>query len=189
MPNAFIPRATVHEWSEAIGQDPAQHTAALSRLLRDQRRLSKFIEENRESMLSGTGGVAMYLVGVILRMFELAGGRMRTATWEQVRDAEAKVGAAVDTLLPLDDKLAERARTISWRAQPHILDEALMALYMREKTPNEPDLEDAEKLKTYLLLWVCTEVLDAIWTPPASFKGETAYSYVHIVPPPLGKLK
>ena len=32
MPNAFIPRDTVHEWSESIGNNPQEHQAALSRL-------------------------------------------------------------------------------------------------------------------------------------------------------------
>src|SRR5688572_27769879 len=82
MPNPFIPRPTVHEWSERIGDDPLQHQASLSRLLKEQRRLSKFIDENRASMQPATAGVALYLVGVVIRMYELAGGRMKTATWE-----------------------------------------------------------------------------------------------------------
>ena len=183
MSNPYMPRDAVHAWSEAIGADPRAHAAALARLLKDQRRLSKFIEENKASMESGTGGVAMYLVGVVCRMFELAGGRMKGATWENTRDAEKRIGAVVDQLLPLDAKLPERARSISWRAQPHVLDEALMALYQRPQAPNEPDLKEAEKLKTYLLLWVAVEVLDASWTPAPGFQGETSYTYKHIDPP------
>jgi hypothetical protein len=182
MPNAAIARATVHDWSESIGNDPASQQAALSRLLKEQRRLGRFIEENRASMQGGTGGIATYLVGVVIRMFDLAGGRLRAATWEQVREASARVGAAVPELLPVDAKFAERVRAVSWRAQPHILDEALMALFGRPRAEDEADLADAEKAKIFFLLWVATEVLDANWSPPASFQGESSYSYVHIEP-------
>jgi len=182
MPNPFIPRLTVHDWSEKIGEDPAEHQAALTRLLKDQRRLSKFIEENRESLEPATSGVAVYLVGVIARMFDLAGGRLRGATWEQVRDVSARVGAEVEALLPADAGFAERARGVSWRAQPHILDEALMALFQRESAEGEADLTDAEKVKVYLLLWVATEVLDSNWKVPSGFAGESTYTYVPLEP-------
>lgn len=182
MPNPYMPRQTVHAWSEQIGDDPTQHQAALSRLLKDQRRLAKFIEENRASMDPASAGVSTYLVGVVARMFDLAGGRLKAATWEQVREAEARIGAAVPDLLPIDEQLAERVRQVSWRAQPHVLDEALMALFMRPTKEDDPDLASAEKAKIFFLLWVATEVLDANWRPPAGFEGESDYSYVHIVP-------
>ena len=182
MPNPFIPRLTVHDWSEKIGQDPSEHQAALTRLLKDQRRLSKFIEENRESMDPATSGVTVYLVGVIARMFDLAGGRLRGATWEQVRDVSAKVGAEVESLLPADASFVERARGVSWRAQPHILDEALMALFQRETAEGETDLPDAEKVKVYLLLWVATEVLDQNWKTAPGYTGDTSYTDVHLEP-------
>jgi hypothetical protein len=177
MPNAFIPRAQVHEWSERIGDDPQQHQASLARLLKEQRRLSKFIEENAASLQPGTGMVANYLVGVIARMFDLAGGRLKSATWEQVRDAEARVAQAVPTLLPLGDGFTDRVRAASGRAQPHILDEAIFALFERPKKTDEPDLPDAEKAKILFLVWVAIEVLDANWRPPATFAGEAKYTY------------
>lgn len=180
MPNAFLPRAIVHDWSETIGANPTDHQAALSRLLRDQRRLSKFIEENRESMSPATGGVAMYLVGVIIRMFELGGGRLHGATWEQIRAAEARVAGLVPQLLPIDGGFPERLRKIPGRAQPHIIDEALLALFERESDEKEADLESAEKAKVAFLLWVAVEVLDANWTPKKGFAGETNYEFVKI---------
>lgn len=182
MANPYIPRATIHAWSEAIGAAPAQHQTALTRLLREQRRLGKFIEENRASMHPATGHVAMYLVGVVVRMFDLAGGRLSGATWEQVRAASARVQAAVPELLPLDDGFPERVRKVEWRAQPHILDEALMALFEREKKEDETDLASEEAAKAFFLLWVATEVLDQNWLPPKSFQGETTYTYVKIDP-------
>lgn len=182
MANPFIPRAWVHEHSDAIGANQEQHQAALNRLLAQQRRLTKFLEENREQMGPATGGVSLYLYGVLARLYDLQGGQLRAATWEQVRDAERKVKAQVQSLLPLDEKFAERARQAD-RAQPHVLDEALMALFSREKpVAGEADLGDAEAAKVYLLMWVANEVLDACWHPPKGFGGEKTYTYVHIEP-------
>jgi hypothetical protein len=180
MPNPFIPRAQVHEWSERIGDDPTNHQTSLSRLLKEQRRLSKFIEENAESMQPGTGMVANYLVGVIARMFDLAGGRLKSATWEQVREAEAKVGAAIPGLLPIGDGFTDRVRKVADRAQPHILDEAIFALFERPKKQDEPDLADAEKAKILFLVWVAIEVLDANWRPPSTFSGESSYTFAPV---------
>lgn len=183
MPKPFIPREQVHAWSESIGHEPMDHQAALQRLLKSQRRISRFVEENAESMNMATGGVAMYMIGVILRLFDLAGGELRSATWAQVRDAEQRVQAAVPELLPLDEGLPERARAIGWRAQPHILDEAIMALFDREPQEGEEALDDVEAFKIYMLMWVATETLDGNWKPAKGFEGLTEYSYVHIDPP------
>lgn len=181
MSNSYIPREQVHEWSEAIGRQPED--ASLTRLLKQQRRLSRWIEENAENLSGQSAGVALYLVGVIARIYDLAGGRLRASTWEQVRATEKRVLGAVDELLPLDEHLPERARAIGWRAQPHILDEALMALFERDATgDNEQDLDLSESLKVYLIMWVATEVLDLNWQPAKDFQGETAYRYVHIEP-------
>ena len=188
MSNAFIPRSQVHAWSEAIGDDPQAHQAALNRLLKDQRRLTRFIEENAENLEGWSAGVATYLTGVIVRMFDLAGGRMRSATWAQIREAEARVNALIPEFMPLDETLPERAHT-GKRAQPHILDEALMALFHRftlerdeDEEPEPGELSPIEAVKTYLMLSVVTDVLDSNWRPPKGFEGETEYSYVHIEP-------
>lgn len=180
MANPIIPRAWVHEHSDAIGAHQEDHQAALNRLLAQQRRLTRFLEENREQMGPATAGVSLYLYGVLARLYDLSGGQLRAATWEQVRDAERKVKAQVPALLPLDDQFAERARKAD-RAQPHLLDEALMALFSREKpVAGEADLGDAEAAKVYLLMWVANEVLDACWHPPKGFVGDATYAYVHI---------
>ena len=181
MANAFVPRETVHQWSETIGANPQEHQAPLNRLLREQRRLARFVDENKESMAPGTAQITTYLVGVVARMFDLAGGQMKAASWDQMRAAEKRVQATVAQLLPVDAGFAARARTVP-RAQPHMLDEALMALFERPKKEGEPDLHEVEKVKCYLTLWVCTEVLDENWRPSKAFQGEKDYTHVPIVP-------
>jgi hypothetical protein len=184
MPKPYIPRPDVHAWSESIGDNQSDHEAALTRLLKEQRRLTRFLEENRESLTPASAGVSVYLYGVLARIYDLAGGRLRSATWAQVRDAEQRVGAEVANLLPLDDGFAERVREVAWRAQPHILDEALMALFERdEQEEGEANLDDGESAKVFLLMWVANEVLDANWRPGPGFAGETTYEYVHIEKP------
>jgi hypothetical protein len=183
MPNLFLPRATVHTWSEQIGDQAAEQQSALSRLLHDQRRLSKFIDENRQSMDPPTASVSLYLVGVVIRLYDMAGGRLRTGTWAQIRDASLRIEGALPDLLPLDDAFPERVRKILWRSQPHILDEALMALFApREKRESEANLSAEESAKVFFLLWVANEVLDSNWSPPREFAGDADYTYVHIEP-------
>lgn len=182
MPNPLIPRARVHAWSEEIGEDPTRHQSAIQRLVREQRRLSRFVEENSRSMETGvTGGVAVYLIGVVLRMFDLAGGRTRNVTWDDVRAAEKRVQGLVDRVLPLGDGFLERARAVP-RAQAHILDEALYALFERDQKGEEAALSENESFKVYLLMWVAAEALDAQWTPPKGFEGAQDYLFTAIDP-------
>jgi hypothetical protein len=180
--NALLPRETVHRWSEEIGNTPAEHQAAITRLLRDQRRLSRFVEENAKSLTGPTGTVAVYLIGVVVRMFDLAGGRLRGATWEDVRAAEQRVQPQVEALLPIDDGFVARARAAP-RAQAHILDEALFALFERPPVEGEPEIDKTEALKAYLLLWVATEALDRNWQPPKGFVGEAEYQFTPVEVP------
>lgn len=180
MGNPLLPRAIVHEWSESIGAHQTEHQSSITRLVREQRRLSRFVEENAKGMSTGvTGGVSVYLIGVVLRMFDLAGGRMRDVTWEQVRAAEARVKALVPQVLPLDDGIVERLRAVP-RAQAHVLDEAIYALMERDVKSEESPLDRTEAFKVYLLLWVATEALDANWTPPKGFVGDATYVFTPV---------
>lgn len=180
--NAFIPRSQIHAWSDAIGEQAHEHSAALQRLLKDQRRLTKFIEENQAEMTGGTPGVCLYLTGVIARMFDLAGGRLKRATWAHIRNAERRVQAKLPELLPLDDDFLDRLHALGDRGQPHIVDEAAMVLFEQDRTDDEEDLDPVEALKVLLVCWVVTEVLDDLWTPPKGFEGESSYTYVPIEP-------
>ena len=182
MSKALMPRPLVHLWSEAIGENPNDHQSALQRLLRDQRRLTKFVEENAEQMDRTTAGVAVYFLGVVVRMFDLAGGRLKSVTWEQVRAAEQRISEAVPQLLPYDAAFFDRVRAISWRAQPHVLDEAMMALFQSARTEQEMEVARTESMKIFFLVWVAVEALDANWLPAKDFAGESTYEYHHIEP-------
>lgn len=184
MTNPYIPRELVHLWSEAMADAPEDHAAALTRLLKEQRRLSRFIQENAEEMEPGTAGVANYMFAVLARLFDMAGGRLKSATWAQVRAAQAKVGAAVGQVLPYDEGFLQRVRQVEDRAQPHILDEALMTLFEKEKQEEEVEVSEQESVKLFFLMWVAVEVLDGNWKPGKDFQGLTSYEYVHIDPEP-----
>ncbi len=178
--NTLIPRQQVHTWSEDIGNQVTHHEASLTRLLKAQRRLTRFLEENQGVMTPQSAGVGLYLLGVVIRMFDLAGGRLRSATWEQIRAASGRVQGVAGDLLPPDKDFPQRVRNVDWRAQPHILDEALMALFEREKKDEEEDLNKDEAMQIFFLLWVATEVLDANWKPQSSFAGEKSYVFTPI---------
>lgn len=183
MANALIPRETVHAWSDAIAEEADQHQAALQRLLKSQRRLTRFIEEERENLHPATAGVCVYMTSVIARMFDLAGGSLRNATWAQIRSASSKIQSSLDTLLPLDDGFVDRFHSVD-RAQAHILDEAAMVLFQTDRGEDEQALDQKEAFKVLLVSWVITEVLDANWRPPRDFAGDDTYTYLHIEPTP-----
>jgi hypothetical protein len=182
MANRLIPREQVHAWSENIAKELMIHQPSIQRLLKSQRRLTRFIEENQESMKPRTVNLSVYMCGVIIRMFDLAGGTLRGATWEEVRAAQQKVAGWLDQLLPFDEGFVDRFHAIEGRAQAHLLDEAAMAMLQREPGEGEEEVERAEALKILLLCCVITEVLDANWRPPADFVGEESYTYHHIEP-------
>lgn len=183
MTNRYIPRPQIHAWSEAISDQLEDHQSSLQRLLAANRRLTRYIEQNEEHFAPQTRSVCVYMTGVIARMFELAGGRLRNATWEQVHAAERKVQSQLDAVLPLGEGFAERFRAAD-RAQPHLLDEAYMALFERAPGTEEAQIDDKESFKVLLLSWVVTEVLDANWSPPKTFEGEASYTFYPIEPTP-----
>jgi hypothetical protein len=83
-----------------------------------------------------------------------------------IDEAVARVQAVTDSLLPADKSVPERAKSIAWRAQPHILDEVLWALYERdekEKKEGEVDIGETDSLMVYMMLWSAVEALDANW--------------------------
>jgi hypothetical protein len=88
---------------------------------------------------------------------------------DDIHTATAKVQGAAADLFPADDSFVERAKGVDWRAQPHLLDEILWALFERDdKTEGEVDLEPEKAALVYLMLWAAIEALDANWTAPSN---------------------
>ena len=86
---------------------------------------------------------------------------------DDLNAATAKVQGAAASIFPADDGFHERAKSIEWRAQPHLLDEILWALFERDdKTEGEVDLEPEKAALVYLMLWAAVEALDANWKAP-----------------------
>lgn len=171
MSNAAIPRETVHRFAEACSDDPLAHQSTALRLLKDQRRLSRWFEQNAAHIGAVPVQVASYMLSVTLRIFELSGGRLSRVTTDDLDRATARVQAHTDALLPADKAFGARAKEVADRAQPHILDEILWALYERDdkdKREGEADMDPGDCALAYLLLWTAVEALDANWQPPRS---------------------
>ena len=173
MPNLAISRDEVHRLAEGCSDEGDAFQSTASRLIREQRRLSRFFEQNAEPMGPMAGQVALYMLSVSIRIFELIGGRLAKVNGTDLADASARVQAAVRSaeLLPAGDDFAERAKSVGWRAQPHLLDEVLWALFERdeEKKEGEVDIEPDQSALVYIMLWVAIEALDRNWRPPASW--------------------
>lgn len=177
MSNPAIPRDIVHLHAEACSDagDAFQSTAA--RLIKRQRRLSRYFEQNGEPLGPIATQVAIYMLSVCIRVFDQVGGRMRKVTGADIAAAQARVEAHVASLMPADGSLNERAKAIEGRAQPHLLDEVLWALYERndeETKEDEQSFDPQMSALMYILLWTAVEALDSCWSAPADVGGAEA---------------
>jgi len=168
MPSGFhIPRDDVHTISESCAEQQQRFSSIATRLVKDQRRLSRFVKKEVPAIAGQEGQVALYLYAVVIRIFEAYGGRLSQARQVNIDAARERVRAHAAGLLPFDDDFPERVRAIEERAQPHILDEALHALFERDEVEdNEIDVDLDKAGLIFLILWAVTEALDDVWTPP-----------------------
>jgi hypothetical protein len=172
MPNAAISREKVHSLAEACSDQGETFQPVATRLIKHQRRLSRFFEKNVTEMGPMASQVGLYMLSVSLRVFDQVGGRMGKVNSQVINTASAKVQAVASDLFPLDDTFHERAKGVEWRAQPNLLDEILWALYERDdKTDGEVDLEPDQAALVYLMLWAAIEALDANWTAPTDLNA------------------
>ena len=169
-----IPREEVHRLAEACSDEAEAFQSTAMRLVKEQRRLSRYIEQNVEHLGAVPAQVALHMLAVTLRIFEQVGGRMGKITTADIDDAATRVSQATDALLPADGDLYVRAKAIDWRAQPHILDEVLWALYERDaedRKDGEVDLPADQSALVYLVMWLAVEALAARWQPPKGYAG------------------
>ncbi len=167
--NPVIPRDHVHALSEACATLAGSFQPVAKRLLEDQARLLRFFKANLPAMQNQTGEVSLYLLAVVVRIFDQCGGRLARVGPGEIAAATKKIQAAAGSLLPAGEDFPERVRAIADRAQPHILDEALHALFEREeKREAEVELDVDQAARVFLMLWAATEALDLAWSAPPS---------------------
>jgi hypothetical protein len=168
MQHTVIPREDVHTLAESCSQSGDAFRSVASRLLKDQKRLTNFMQKNLPQLDAETREVVLYMFAVCIRVFDQYGGRMKKVSGSQIDAAAARVQGQTGEILPFDAGFPERVRSADWRAQPHLLDEALWALFERdEKEEGEVDVPREQAGLIFLLLWVAVEALNENWTPPS----------------------
>ena len=166
MPNPAIPRDEVHALAEACADATDTFRNTAQRLLKGQKRLTNFIQKNMVHLEPETREVVLYMYAVTLRIFEQKGGRLKKVSGGQIDAVSARVNETLAELTPFDTTFPERLRTVSTRAQEHLLDECLWALFEKEeKEEGEVDVDPNQAGLMFLLLWVAVETLDGNWTP------------------------
>ena len=179
MANPAITRAQVHDLAEACSDAGDDFQSTAMRLVKEQRRVSRFVEQNMEPLGPLAGQVSLYMLTVCLRVFEQMGGRLTKVSGKDLNEAMVRVNEVAEQLMPADDQFFVRARAIEGRAQPHLLDEILWALYERndeERSEDESDIDPRLSAMIYLLLWPAVEAIDANWRPPAGWDPSTYVS-------------
>ena len=119
MANLAINREKVHSLAETCSDEGEAFQPVATRLIKHQRRLSRFFEQNVSEMGPMASQVGLYMLSVSLRIFDQVGGRMGKVNGEDLKAATAKVQGAASEIFPVDGDFHERAKTIDWRAQPH----------------------------------------------------------------------
>jgi hypothetical protein len=171
MSNPAISRDVVHAYAEACSDEGDAFQPVAARLVKEQRRLSRFFEQNAEPLGMMNTQVAIYMLSVCMRVFDRVGGRMRKVNGADIKAAQAKVEGLLDAVMPADDGLCDRAKAVDSRAQPHLLDEVLWALYEREDDQlkeGEQTVDPQVSALIYIMLWTAVEALDASWKAPKS---------------------
>jgi|GEM_PF-863289 len=170
MANLPIPRQDVHNLAEGCAGDPESFQRIASRLLREQKSVAKFLSDNFNTIGPENGQIATYMAAVSLRIFQELGGRMRKIPRREIDSAAMRVHEVVDDILPADSGVPDRVRAIEWRAQPHLLDEILWALF-EKKAEDEEEIEIEPNVGTmiFLTLWPLVEAMDATWRPPRGY--------------------
>ncbi len=169
MSNAVIPRDHVHKLSEACADAGMSFQSTAKRSLENQSRLVRFFKANLPAMAAQPGEVSLYLLAVVVRIFEQCGGKLDRVGAVEIDRATARVQAAAARagLLPAGDDFPTRVRSITDRAQPHILDEALHALFEREERKElEIEMDREQSSLVFLMLWAATEAMDSVWRSP-----------------------
>lgn len=175
--NPEIPRDVVHRLSEECAELGTEFQPIARRLLEEQPKLLKFFKENLPHMEGHTGEVSLYLLSVVVRVFQRVGGKLPRVSAEEMGSAARKVMASARGFLPGDAGFPEKVRTVAGRAQPHLLDEALWALFERdEKKEQEVDVDPQQAALIFLMLWAAVEALDLAWRAPAAPDWDTLAS-------------
>jgi len=161
-----ISRDQVHTLAEACSDNPDSFRGIATRLLKDQKTITNFLNKNLRHLDPATREVVLYMFSVCIRVIDQSGGQIKRATTSQIDAAAARVNGYVGKCLPFDGDFPSRVRTVDARAQEHLLDEVLWALFEREeKTEEEVDVPHEQAGLMFLLLWVAVEVLNENWTP------------------------
>ena len=167
MSNPAISRDEVHSLAEACAESADTFRSTAQRLLKNQKSLTNFMQKNMVHLAPETREVVLYMYAVSLRIFEQKGGRMKKVSGNEINAASAKVNEALAALTPFNKDFPKRLRGVDWRAQEHLLDECLWALFEKEeKEEGEVDVEPNQAGLMFLLLWVAVETLDGNWTAP-----------------------
>lgn len=105
------------------------------------------------------------------------GGTVGEVTATELRAARRRVENLLVRMEGATGTFVERARSVQ-RAQPHLLDEVLYALF--ERRSPDSSLSDAERAEIYRRVWVAIEAVAGRWTPPEDFVGEEAYRFTPV---------
>lgn len=165
MANPHIPAEHARAVMKDIADRPKTHQLAVANAVSRYRRLGRFIKDNAAHLGTRHGVGGAYAMGVVIRVFETAGGKLLPMDEADILAAERRVSEVAVGLFPADTGFGDRLRAVPWRAQPGVLDVLIEDMFLPAPEGEEP--RDLLALaQVFLLVWVAVEALDACWIPP-----------------------
>ncbi len=148
-----------------IADHPEAHKLPIGNLVKQYRRLGKWIKVNAEHLGAHVGVSAAYTMGVVARVLELTGHRLGPISDQEIAATGAQVMEVVPSLLPLDEGLRARLAAVPWLAQPGILDVLVEDVFQQGKEATEGTKPPEVLFQVFVLVWVAVEVLSMAAEP------------------------
>ena len=163
--NPMITRDQVHYLAEQCSDAPDEFQSIATRLLKKQRRLSRFFEQNAAPLGMVPAQVAPYMLSVCLRVIEQVGGRMYKVNSNQVEGATA----ASTTLSATSSCRRRLRRAREGLERPGAAPPArrsAVGTYDRPDENAEQHTSKTSRKLIYVLLWTAVEAIDMVWQAP-----------------------
>ncbi|MCB9698729.1 MAG: hypothetical protein H6738_18250 [Alphaproteobacteria bacterium] len=149
--------ATDERLLHRIEEDEGAHRRELLRIARSQPTLMSWLTEQAGEGSRGRklAGVARYQVAVVLRVSELRGQRAAAVDLPMLESAEAVVARAAEMGVGDEGSFVDRATRLP-KSRPALLDAMLHGMF----APGPSVLDETDKARAWVLVWVAVEALE-----------------------------
>jgi hypothetical protein len=161
----MIPDQIVQEtWQEVAKFEGKQARKEMTRLSKRQTDLLAFVALETEKLSHGAHELAVYLLFVVMRIFE-KGGTVAQTSGQAILEQFQKNTGELERLSGAHDRFLERAAVDQASRQPHVMRYVVEALMEAGDGPDPIELTEEELGALFLVLKTAVDVLAAALEP------------------------